>query len=236
MMRFSQPRTRALVCTLACLATSLACSDGAGPGSDGGSVAIVINGTGVPLQVLVNGVVRIQTLEPATVATSIPVAAGSNTIEIRSAAGAPPASATTTAAFTDGRSRYIAAFADGTGLAVRAIDDTGDEPVEGASKLRVIHLAGDAGALDIWRTEPAAPTPVRVLAPFPYGTASPFAQSAPGSWEVIVTRAVDPVPENPRPVALATIAIITGDAAVATVVVLDAPGNWVKLALLTGSN
>jgi hypothetical protein len=59
----------------------------------------------------------------------------------------------------------------------------------GKSKLRVVHLAANAGAVEIWRTQPDFATPTHILTPFPYQGASPYLQSDPGNWEVFVTPA-----------------------------------------------
>lgn len=65
--------------------------------------------------------------------------------------------------------------------------DTGSTVPAGKSKLRVVHLSKLAGNVDIWRTQPDAPTPTKVQTPFPYLTTSPFVQSDSGKWEVFTT-------------------------------------------------
>jgi hypothetical protein len=229
------PRTQRAVATALAVLAALGCSDGTGASDGGTSAAYFINGASVPVRVLVNGVPRVDSLPPATISREVPVGAGSQTVEFR-ALGSASESSSLDVAFERSRSRYVAVRSNGSQLTGQAIADTGSAPVDGASKLRVVHLAGNAGPLDIWVTRPTAPTPARVLVPFPYGGESAYLQSSAGTWEVIVSRVADPTPENPRPVALATIAIIAGDRSVSTVVALDSPGNWVKLDLLLGTN
>ncbi len=63
--------------------------------------------------------------------------------------------------------------------------------MDGKSKLRVVHLAGTAPQVDIWRTQPDYQTPIRVMFPFPYGAESSYLQSDPGTWTVFVTSTTD---------------------------------------------
>jgi hypothetical protein len=72
--------------------------------------------------------------------------------------------------------------------------DTGGVVPAGKSKLRVAHLSKLAGNIDIWRTQPDAPTPTRIQTPFPYLSTTPFVQSDSGAWEVFITPAGSATP------------------------------------------
>jgi hypothetical protein len=67
------------------------------------------------------------------------------------------------------------------------LSDTGSAPVDGRSKLKVVHLAESAPALDVWRTQPDFQQPTRVMFPFPLGAQSNYIESEPGAWEVWAT-------------------------------------------------
>ena len=55
------------------------------------------------------------------------------------------------------------------------------------SKLRVVHFAAEAPAIDVWRTQPDFPSLITIMFPFPYRAVSPYLQSDPGTWTVLVT-------------------------------------------------
>ena len=68
-----------------------------------------------------------------------------------------------------------------------AVLDTGSVVPLNKSKIRVVHLSRNVGAIDIWRTQPDFLTPTRIQFPFPYLAATPFVQSDEGFWEVFIT-------------------------------------------------
>lgn len=99
----------------------------------------------------------------------------------------------------------------------------------GQSKLRVAHYAGSAGSIDIWRTQPDYGTPIRIMFPFSYGEVSPFVESTPGEWRVLVSTAIA-APNGPMPDTLAmTGGIMAGDGEARTVVVVDRAGGGVNI-------
>lgn len=67
------------------------------------------------------------------------------------------------------------------------LTDTGAVVPTGKTKLRVVHFATNAPEIDVWRTQPDYGTLIRVMFPFDYRDASPYLQSDPGNWEVVVT-------------------------------------------------
>ena len=67
------------------------------------------------------------------------------------------------------------------------LTDTGSTVAAGKTKLRVVHFATHALAIDVWRTQPDYMTPIRVMFPFAYKAASPYLESTPGAWTVAVT-------------------------------------------------
>ncbi len=115
----------------------------------------------------------------------------------------------------------------GASLGAVALSDTGAAPVAGRGKLRVVHLAAGAPAVDVWRTQPDFPTAVRVMFPFAYRAESAYVQSTPGTWTVFVTAAGQAAPVR---AASGPIAVAGGE--VRTVVLLDAPGGGVRVTVL----
>lgn len=106
---------------------------------------------------------------------------------------------------------------DSGSLIVPAIlADTGAIVPPGKSKVRWIHAAALAPAIDIWRTQPDWPAPpYRVMFPFAYGAVSPYLQSDPGQWTTFVTPAdqTDTLYTHP--------AFTVADGKRATVIIMD---------------
>jgi len=178
----SIPRNALLAATAA---FALACSD-ATTTPDGPSAAIrVINATGAPLGILVDGAVAVSSVGISAVSEKTSVSAGSHVIGVRTANGTVTnitVNATANATVTT-----VAIPGIATGVAVSVLADTGSIVPSGKSKLRVTHLASGTSAVEFWRTQPDFQTPVHIMTPFVYGATSPYLQSDPGAWEVFVT-------------------------------------------------
>ncbi len=67
------------------------------------------------------------------------------------------------------------------------LTDSGAVVAPDKSKLRVVHFAAEAPAIDVWRTQPDLPTLITIQFPFRYREVSPYLQSDPGTWTVLVT-------------------------------------------------
>lgn len=104
----------------------------------------------------------------------------------------------------------------------------------GASKLRVAHYAESAGPIDIWRTQPDFATPTRIQFPFPYLTTSPYIQSTPGDWRVLVSDTVpQATPGGPMPDTLGLSNPITiTDGRSRTIVVIDKVPTGVQFVVM----
>lgn len=81
----------------------------------------------------------------------------------------------------------IVAFDSSDVINPGVLTDTGAIVAAGKTKLRVVHFAASAPAIDVWRTQPDFMTPTRVMFPFPYRAASAYIESTPGNWTVNVT-------------------------------------------------
>ena len=217
-----------------------ACSDAPAPSASGeqtpgGAALRVINGDVAPVAVVVDGKTVLASLAQGTISPALAVPAGARRLELRGAAGVVSSVAVTT---TPTDTPTVAARLVGGRTEAAVIADTGRVVPPNASKLRVVHLAASAPPLDIWRTQPDYQTPVTIQFPHPYGVASPYVQSTPGSWEVRVSRGSGlpdgrPVADGwDRALARLTVPVPAGQAR--TVVVLDAAGGGgaVRLAVL----
>ena len=77
--------------------------------------------------------------------------AGAHTVALRAGATASVAVPLLTEA---GAFRSIAAVRSGGALAASVLDDTGAVVPAGATKVRVLHLAPNAGEIQVFRTQP----------------------------------------------------------------------------------
>jgi hypothetical protein len=193
----------------------------------------VINAFTGPVDVLVDGNVAISNLAAASIGIASP-ASGSHTILLRPVGSS--ASAAQSVTTTTGAMKTIAAVRTSSGaVASTALDDTNSVVPSGATKLRVLHLAPNAGTLQVYRIQPDFQTPVSWQFPFTYqaeptSLSAPFYQSGIGAWEVRVWQA----PTDPSGWNTATVkAIVTlGGGEKKTVVILDVPGGGVRVEVL----
>jgi len=213
-----------LALVAACRADDPMSTDTIGPPL--GSTAFrVVNAAAHPVDVVVDGQVVISGLAARDVSQRVAFSAGAHTVRLRNAGTSGGVSMAITAAA--GQTATLAALPAGDSVSAAAIADTGAAPVAGKSKLRVIHLAASAPAIDVWRTQPDYQTPIRVMFPFAYKAQSSYLQSTPGVWVVWVTPADATAPT------LASSGSVTVDAGqVTTLVILDAPGGGVQVKVL----
>jgi hypothetical protein len=215
-------RTNLPAALLLCLA-AVACDEPAAPTTTPTTALRVINAADGPVDVLVDGQTLLRRLAPGAVSARIGVTADQHAVQLRQASASTTSASVAVTAST-GRTALLYARSVGGSLAATALSDTGAAPVAGKSKLRVVHLAANAPAIDVWRTQPDYTTPIRVMFPFAYLAESNYMQSDPGAWEVTVTREGEAAP------VLATSGPITvADGGVRTVVLLDAPNGGIKV-------
>jgi hypothetical protein len=171
-------------------AFAVGCHGATDPGTSiaPGSTLWVVNASRAAIDVMVDGVRVTTGLGMAGVSLQ-GVTPGSHVVRLQ-VPGASPTDLPITATQGAGVTAVVESSIEG-GLVARVIADTGARSVTGKSKLRVIHAAGTAPPIDIWRTQPDYQTPIRVMFPFPYGSESPYLQSDPGTWTVYVTSTSD---------------------------------------------
>jgi hypothetical protein len=229
-----RPRSR----ILAFLSLSLlaACDGGMSLGiCCGGSAPAlrVVNAFTTPVDVQIDGVVVIDDLAAGAIGTASPTA-GTHVLVLQPADAGTPGSRTIT---TDaGGVRTVAAVRTGSGLVGAAVlDDTNSVVPAGATKVRVLHLAPNAGALQVYRTQPDFQQPVPWQFPFTYQSdptslSAPFYQSTTGTWEIRIWQA--PADDTGWASAPVRLTLPLGSGERRTVLILDRPGGGVRAEVL----
>jgi hypothetical protein len=193
----------------------------------------VVNAFTTSVDVLVDGNVAISDLAAGSIGAAAP-STGSHTLVLRPTGST--ASATQSITTSAGATSTIAAVRASSGaLASIALDDTNSVVPAGKTKVRVLHLAPNAGELQVYRTQPDYQTPISWQFPFTYQAnpdplSAPFLQSDVGSWEVRIWQ----TPANASGWASASVKVVLPLASgeKKTIVILDAPGGGVKIEVL----
>lgn len=220
----------ARVRTLTLIATAIlvaSCGDDAvSPGSGSGASLQIVNGATQAVDVRVDGTLRASNVSVGALSSVLDVAPGSHAVQL-TPAGTTTGGATVTVNLASEARSTVAATRASSGVSAVALADTGLVVGVGRSKLRVMHLASNAPALDIWRTQPDYQTPISILFPYTYLSGATVESSA-GTWEVRVW----PTGAGSWTAASSMITVPIGSGQIRTVVTLDAPGGGVKLQLL----
>jgi hypothetical protein len=194
----------------------------------------IVNAYTQPVDVFVDGALVASSVMPGQL-DSVEQGAGAHTVELRASGAAASVSVPLTT--VAGAFSTIAAVRSGGTLAASALDDTGSVVPTGATKVRVLHLAPNAGEIQVFRTQPDWGTPIEWQFPFLYDSAAidplanPYFQSTVGTWDIRAWR-------KPSEVALGwdgtaarvTFALASGEKR--TVLVLDKPGGGIRLSVM----
>ena len=161
---------------------------------------------------------------------TISAASGAHTLELRPTGALVTVSQSL--ATSGGAISTIAVLRGASGTLTSAIlDDTNSVVPAGATKVRVLHFAPNAGTLQVFRTQPDYQQPISWQFPFTYqatptSLSAPFYQSTVGSWEVRIWKA----PADSSGWSSATLRVIvplTGGQK-KTILILDGPGGTVR--------
>lgn len=150
--------------------------------------------------------------------------------------GPPTAVVTVYPTTASGALMTVAAVRGANGnLNAVALDDTNSVVPAGATKLRVLHLAPNAGTLQVYRTQPDYQQPIAWQFPFNYQPAptslsAPFYQSTAGSWEVRVWQT--PADSTGWATAAARVVIPLASGEKKTVLLLDKAGGGVRIEVM----
>ena len=220
------------------LAVSLvACDDPSGPAvvgqidtnPKGAQSLVVVNGFTGPVDVLLDGQVAISALAAGTVGSAAPTW-GPHTVALRAVGSST--SSTQSIQSADGYVAAVAAMRSANGtLSTAALNDTNAIVPAGATKVRVLHLAPNAGEIKVYRTQPDWSTPISWQFPFTYQTNldplyAPFYQSTVGTWEVRAWQT--PADSTGWSAAPVKVSIPLASGKKATVVILDKPGGGIR--------
>jgi hypothetical protein len=194
----------------------------------------VINAYTQPVDVLVDGTLAASAVTPGRI-DSIAQAAGSHAVAFRAAGTTALVSLNVTTG--TGALRTIAVVRSGASFSASEFGDTNAIVPAGATKVRVFHLAPNAGEIQVYRTQPDWSTPIEWQFPFLYDSsltdplAHPYFQSTVGTWDIRAWR-------KPSEVALgwdgttARVSFALASGEKRTVVVLDKPGGGITVSVL----
>jgi hypothetical protein len=214
---------------LAALAFAAACGSDTTLPTTGAPSLRVVNAITSPVDVLIDGNVAIASLAPGTIGTAA-ASSGSHALVLRPTQLASSASRTITT--TEGSLATVAVVLSSTGSVQGAVlDDTNSVVPAGATKVRVLHLAPNAGTIQVFRTQPDFQTPIDWQFPFTYQSdptplSAPFFQSTPGTWEIRVWQT--PADSSGWANAPIKIQIPLASGEKKTVMILDKPGGGIR--------
>lgn len=201
--------------------------------STGANAIRVVNGYPLPVDVLIDGILAIPALAPGGIDTAA-AGVGGHTLNLRPVGPGVASSRSITTA--SGTLSTIAAVRSSTGtLGSAVLDDTNSVVPAGATKVRVLHLAPNAGTIQVYRTQPDFQKPVSWQFPFTYQSdptpiSAPFYQSTVGTWEIRVWQ----TPADSTGWATAPIKVVlplqSGEKR--TVIILDKPGGGIQYQVL----
>ncbi|HVO34475.1 MAG TPA: DUF4397 domain-containing protein, partial [Gemmatimonadales bacterium] len=235
-----QLRVAVAVAGLALFGLGCAKKDATGPQKEGTSPQLnagvrVVNAYSQAVDVLVDGAVAVASVAPGSLDTVLQ-SAGNHTVALRAAGVTTSGLQVKTA---EGSVVTVAALRWGAALAASTLDDTNAVVPSGATKVRVLHLAPNAGEIQVARTQPdwLSPPLIGWKIPFLYDSvhigdplANPFYQSTVGPWDVRVWR-------TPSEDALgwdgatARVSFTLASGEKRTVLVLDKPGGGIELSV-----
>jgi hypothetical protein len=212
-------------------------ADGTGPGGGGAGQGVrIVNGYTLPVDVLVDGVLVLSSVATGAL-DSTQQAAGSHTVALRTSG--TTTSVSVPVSTVAGGWRTIAAVRWGSSLGASEFEDSNAVVPAGATKVRVLHLAPNAGEIEVARTQPdwLAPPLVGWKIPFLYDSAvtdplaNPYYQSTVGMWDVRawLKPSGDSLGWNGA-TARVTFTLASGEKR--TVLVLDKPGGGIQLRVI----
>ncbi len=197
----------------------------------------VVNAYSQPVDVLVDGALAASAVAPGLI-DSIAQEAGAHTVALRATGSTTTSSVQLQTAA--GALQTVVAFRWGGSLSASALEDSNAVVPAGATKVRVLHLAPNAGEIEVARTQPdwLAPPLIGWKLPFLYDSATvndplanPYYQSTVGTWDVRAWL-------KPSETALgwdgttAKVTFSLGSGEKRTVLVLDKPGGGIQLRVI----
>jgi Domain of unknown function (DUF4397) len=193
----------------------------------------VVNAFTGPVDVYIDGNLAIGSLAAGSIGTAAPTSGGHTLVLRPTGSGASSSQSITTSAGT--LPTFAAVRSSGGAVSSVSLDDTGSVVPNGATKVRVIHFAPNAGTLQVFRTQPDYHTPISWQFPFTYqaeptSLSAPFYQSTVGSWEIRIWQT--PADSSGWANAPVKVVIPLTSGQKKTVVILDQAGGGVRVELL----
>ncbi|HEU4997084.1 MAG TPA: DUF4397 domain-containing protein [Gemmatimonadaceae bacterium] len=190
----------------------------------------VVNAFTSPVDVLIDGQLAIASLAVGAIDTAL-ASSGGHTVAIRQTGSAVLVSQSVSA----GLSTVAVVRSAGGALSSAVLDDTNSVVPAGATKVRVLHLAPNAGTIQVYRTQPDYQTPISWQFPFTYqsefnSSSAPFYQSTVGTWDVRAWQSPADASGWAHPSVKVLIPLSSGEKK--TVIILDAPGGGIRVELL----
>ena len=174
------------------------------------------------VDVVVDGQTKLSNVPYGVPSSTIALSLGQHQVKVVPAGTAASVGGTTVTLRSNDTTRVVV-IGTPTAMTPIALGDTGATPVPGKGKLRVSHLAANAPAIDVYRTQPDFAQFVKFMDPFPFQSSSSFVESTPGNWVIRVTA-------KGTTQVLAESAPIRVDALwIRTVLLLDAPDGGIKI-------
>ena len=178
---------------VACAALALSACGGGGGGSSGNASVRLVNATATraSLDLLANGASAVAAVPADTVSAYAGVASGSPTLQINDDATGT-ALGTIAPSVGQGGHYALVAYESGGSLRTTVIAEDVGVPAAGTAALRVIDAATDAGAVDVYITDPATDITTLAAPSFTFAASTSLQTSAflsftPGTYRVRVT-------------------------------------------------
>jgi len=194
----------------------------------------VVNAYTQPVDVLVDGALADSAVTPGDI-DSIAQAAGSHAVSFRATGTTPLVTLNVTTGA--GALHTLVVVRSGASFSASEFGDTNAVVPPGATKVRVFHLAPNAGEIQVFRTQPDWGTPVEWQFPFLYDSAMgdplahPYLQSTVGTWDIRAWRKPSEVPLGwDGTSARVTLDLASGERR--TVLVLDQAGGGIRLSVI----
>jgi hypothetical protein len=182
---------------LACAVMTLSACGGGGGSSGTASVRLAnATSTHASLDLLANGAAAVTATPTDTVSAYVGVVSGGPSLQVNDSA-TNTALGTIAPTLVNGAHYVVVAYDSGGTLHTTVIGEDVVAPAAGTSSLRIIDAASDAGAIDVYVTDPA--TDITTLSTpsftFPLATTlqtSQFLSFAPGTYRIRVTGSGNP--------------------------------------------
>jgi hypothetical protein len=216
------------------LAALAGCSNGPTVFNGDRPAVRVVNAFTGSVDVLIDGAIAAASLSAGSI-SSVYAPYGAHTLMIRPA-GSTASSTSQTIVTASGAVKTIAVVRSSSGtVATAVLDDTGSVVAAGKTKVRVLHMAPNAGEVQVYRTQPDYQTPIRWQFPFTYqaqlnSLSAPFFESTVGTWEIHIWQT--PTDASGWATAPVQVMIPLASGEKKTVLILDKSGGGVRYELL----